>query len=91
MLHFIFGREITVGFNDDSDIFIVKLCSGSYESAGGIVIHKDLHVVDHDGNSVAHLYAIGNCANALDGVVEGSENAWAFVSGKMVADALSEE
>lgn len=87
----VFGREIKVGFDEDADITIVKLCSGTYEHAGGIVIDDNLNVIDQQGNPVENVYAIGNCADAVVDESEGSENAWAFVSGKRVADILGEE
>lgn len=87
----ILGRKIKVGFDEDADITIVKLCSGTYERAGGIVVDRNLNVIDQQGNRVDNVYAIGNCADARIDDNEGSENAWAFVSGKRVADILGTE
>lgn len=86
-----FGRSVNGSFDEEKDIYIVKLIEGTYINCGGIEIDSDLRVLNRDGNAIENVYAIGSCANRIQENSEGLENAWAFVSGKMVADALCEE
>ena len=86
-----FERMVNGSFDEEKDIYIVKLSEGTYLSHGGIEIDSELRVVCQNGEAIENVYAIGSCADFIQENQEGNENAWAFVSGKMVADALCEE
>lgn len=90
----IFGRihtnEIIV---PEEDVYIVKLTEGILENGQVILTDENLNILEASGKSIKNVYVVGSaCSNVLNGKnIEGGANAWAFVSGKYIADKIAEK
>lgn len=90
----IYGRKMTsVSINPDKDIWIVPLCTYVYGNSGGIQTDEKLHVLYNKDHSLDNVYAIGSAVGNVIGnkSTEGLGTAWAFVSGKMAADHITDQ
>lgn len=77
--------------DQESDVYIVPLCKAVYAGAAGLAVNDSLQLIN--GEEKDNVYVIGSAVAHLvsDPLAEGLTNAWAFVSGKYVADALTEK
>ena len=83
-----YGREDKGNIDPDEEIYCVKLSSVTLETNGGISVDDNLNIIDSQTNtSVENVYAIGSATNHTS-TLEGEENTWAFVSGKVIADKI---
>lgn len=70
---------------------IVKLSQSQLYSSAGIETDEHLHVINEDDSASNRIYAVGSACGSITGdkTVSGVSSAWAFVSGKAVADEIS--
>lgn len=76
----------------EETIYIVKLEAGTLSNNKSISTDENLNAMDTEGNSINNVFVIGSaCGNVFgEKTVEGGMNAWAFVSGKYIADKIAE-
>lgn len=90
----ILGRINTNEIIDpEESVYVVKLTTAALSNNKIITTDENLNAVDTEGNSIENIYVIGSaCGNVFsDKTVEGGMNAWAFVSGKYVADKIASQ
>ncbi len=75
---------------ENQPCYIVRLVQAPIETTGGYQVDELLRVYQSDSEVYDNIYGIGSCVDVKDVRMEdGSLNAWAFVSGKFVADELA--
>lgn len=86
----IYLREVLGDAIDpQKDVYVVPLCKACLSSTGGLEADDSLHLISA-GNVIDNVYVVGSAAGNVFGtrIAEGLTNAWAFVSGKYVADQI---
>ncbi|GFZ27517.1 FAD-dependent oxidoreductase [Lactobacillus corticis] len=79
----------------DGPVYAIEQGVGAFCTMGGLKVTLNNQVLDHDGQAIPGLYAIGNdAAGMLIGDtygpnMPGTEGGYSFFSGKLVADVLS--
>lgn len=70
---------------------IVKLSQSQLYSSAGIETDEHLHIINDNDSASERVYAVGNACGSITGseTVSGVSSAWAFASGKTVADEIS--
>lgn len=73
----------------ENDVYIIPLQKASYAGNGGLEVDDSLHLIN-GSEVIENVYVVGNAVGNVFGtrLAEGLTNAWAFVSGKYVADRL---
>lgn len=82
-----FYSEITA----EEPYVIVKLSQSQLYSSSGIETDEHLHAVNEDNTVSERVYVAGSACGSVTGekTISGVSSAWAFVSGKTVADEIS--
>lgn len=76
--------------NPGEPVCIIPLSKYRYETTGGLKVNEQLNLLDGSGNPITNIYAAGSVAGNVfgDRMPSGAGLAWAFVSGKYVADQI---
>lgn len=71
-------------------IVLIRLSCFSTGNTGGLSVDPSFHVIGEDGTVLEHVFAVGSvCGNVMNELdAPGLRTAWAFVSGKTVADEI---
>lgn len=91
------GYEDALGRNSfkgslriENGIVLIRLSCFSTGNTGGLSVDPSFHVIGEDGTVLEHVFAVGSvCGNVMNELdAPGLRTAWAFVSGKTVADEI---
>lgn len=86
-----FGRNSFKGnLSIENGIALIRLSCFSTGNTGGLSVDTSFRVISEDGEASDHVFAVGSvCGNVLSEMdAPGLRTAWAFVSGKAVADEI---
>lgn len=89
-----YGRDASTLKNvieNDEKVYIIPLYTYCFDTNDGFEVSNRLHVKTIDGEELNNVYAVGSVAGNVFGntLPGGAGNAWAFVSGKYVADEIA--
>lgn len=72
--------------------YIIPLYNYCFDTNDGFEVNEKLQVQTIDGETMDSVYAVGSVAGNVFGstMLAGAGNAWAFVSGKYVADEIAQ-
>lgn len=88
-----FGRSAEFMKNKigDGPYYLVEQRPRFATTLGGLLVNKDLEVINKEGATIEGLYAIGDTAGGVrgDDSVPGSDVGWAITSGYLLGDILS--